>query len=125
MIQRLFNKFGVTDIEVEITFPEVVVQDRTAKIKDVLTAKQADIFSQERTANVIAKELQATNYDWTLEQQKIKSEKASNDEVSATIPGVISPLTTPPQLYQTNDSNKISSGIDNEDKASLRKTRGY
>lgn len=125
MISRLFNKFGVTDVEVEITFPEVVVQDRTAKIKDVLTAKQADIFSQERTANVIAKELQATNYDWTLEQQKIKAEKASNDEVTATIPGLISPLTTPPLLNQTNDSNKISSGIDNEDKASLRKTRGY
>lgn len=126
MAKHLFSKFGVTGVDIEVTFPEVVVQNRSEKIKDVVVARQAGVFSDERSANIIAKELQATNYDFKKEQQKIKEEKAAKatDPLSnnpATNPAQDSPLTTKSSPDQT-DSGKDTQGISNKTKTSTEKS---
>lgn len=126
MAKQVFSKFGITGVDIEVTFPEVVVQNRTEKIKDVLTARQAGVFSKERAATIVAKELQATDYEFAKEQVKIKGEMASgiDDQPKdvAQIPNMISPLTSPAATPQTGGGNDDTQGISNKTKTSVEKS---
>lgn len=62
----------------EVNFPEISDEDRSAKIKDLLVAKQEQVLSHETFSYIVAKELKVTKYDYEMEQAKIaKDEKSS------------------------------------------------
>lgn len=91
MWDRLMKQFGI-HAECEVTFPELITQDRTAKLRDIDLAEVKGIISRERAAEMTAKELDITNYNFQAEQEKIQKEQSA----FAPTPGQLSPLTAPP-----------------------------
>lgn len=73
MSVRLFERFGI-DAEIEVTFPTVAEQDRTAKIRDLYTAQEAGWISKRRAATIGAKELGVTEYEYDEEQEEIEQD---------------------------------------------------
>ena len=73
----------------EITFPEIITADKSQKIKDIALAKAEGFISQERAANMVAKELSITEFDYEVEKKQIDDERS--DE-----PSLIAPLSAPP-----------------------------
>lgn len=64
-------------VDFEVTFPEILEEDRTAKIKDIIVAKDANVFSHKTMAQMVAKELKFTKYDYDTEQAEINKESLS------------------------------------------------
>lgn len=89
MAQRLFKTFGI-DAEIEVTFPEVITQDRSAKLKDLSLAESQGWISHSRAAEIAAKELNISNYDWAIEKVEIEGER--KDEMAPDF----MPLSAPP-----------------------------
>lgn len=106
MAKRLFKEFGLEDVEIEVSFPELITQDRSAKLKDLAMAEQLGWISKERAAEIAAKELDITKFDYNVEQRKIDQENKSQ----LLNPQDIEPLSAPP-LYVggQNDIDKNSS----------------
>lgn len=94
MAKRLFKMFGIED-ELEVTFPEIIVQDRDAKLKSLALAESMKWISHERAAIIAAKELQIDKYEWQTEEQEIADEQ--KDPVLKE-PPPSAPLTTPAQI---------------------------
>jgi len=113
MAKRLFAQFGI-DEEVEVTFPELVTQDRSAKLKDLAMAEQMKWLSPKTVAQIAAKELGVTKYDFETEQQLI------NAEPSQVMPGTIaSPLTSPSAEPDKNSS------FTSKDRKAVKDGRGF
>ena len=92
MWDRLMETFGIT-ADCEITFPELITQDRSKKIQDVAFAETGRYIAHERAAEMIAKELDISNFDYQAEQKTIQGEGSSiTPEVD------FSPLTMPPTI---------------------------
>lgn len=97
MFDDLMKHFGFENVECQVTFPEIISQDRSAKIQDIILAKDESVFSQERAAEMIAKELDQEDYDFSVEQEKIAAQA-----VKPYGPTIISPLTAPPAAPAQN-----------------------
>lgn len=80
---------GLGNVPVEVTFPEIITQDRSQKLKDLMMAESQQWISPKRAATIAAKELNITDYEWDLEQQDIAEEPAAPAAQPA------SPLTSP------------------------------
>lgn len=65
-------------LKFEITFPEIMEEDRTAKIKDLVVAKTEGAISHKTMSTMLAKELKFTKYDYDKEQEEIKAEAQKN-----------------------------------------------
>ena len=74
--ERLFQQFGIQS-KFEITFPELIVQDRSTKLRDLLLLQQSGIFSRERVAEIAAQEFSLGEFDWNAEKAKIEEESRS------------------------------------------------
>jgi len=91
MIRDMFKEVTGTT-ECEVTFPELISQDRSQKIKDTIMANEVGVISHEMMSNIIAKELGYNSYDYDTEMESIKEEDAAKvDEAADNI--LISPLT--------------------------------
>ncbi len=76
-IAKYFEIIGFTEnYEVEVSFPEIITQDRSKKLQDIDLAKTAKYISQERAANLVAKELGITEFDFVKELEDIQKEEA-------------------------------------------------
>lgn len=75
------------DIKCEFIFPEVIVEDRSQKIDDILKGMQAGMISMERAANMFAKEMGISEFDFDSEMEKIGEEKKSGMTPSP-VPGL-------------------------------------
>lgn len=64
---------GLGNVPCEITFPELITQDRSQKLKDLMAAEAQGWISKERAASIAAKELNITNYDYEQEKKDIDS----------------------------------------------------
>ena len=64
--------------EFEVTFPEILEEDRSTKIQDIVVARDSEVISKRTAANMIAKELKITSYDYEKEQAEISADKASS-----------------------------------------------
>ena len=73
-ILRQFAKKLNLKSAMQITFPELVTQDRSAKIRDIMSAERADYMSKRRAATMTSKELNILDYDYDREMDSIKSE---------------------------------------------------
>jgi len=88
----VMDRFGMPDAECEITFPELMSQDRSKKIQDLILAEECGAISHEHMSTGVAKELQRTSYDYKQEQAHIAAEKPK----SAGLPS--NPLSSPATL---------------------------
>lgn len=87
---------GIEDAVCEVTFPEVIVQDRSQKIKDLVLGEEAGYWSKERAATVSAKEMAFNDYEYLVEKEKITKEGPMDPMVNPA-GQVVGPLTTPGQ----------------------------
>jgi|GEM_PF-7085664 len=110
MSERLFKKFGI-DETIEITFPEIITQDRSIKLKDVKFAEDQGWISGRRASIIAAKELDLDDYDYDKEQIEIKKERDAN-EAPALI--ATSPLTAEPTQKSSMITSDEKRGIKNE-----------
>jgi hypothetical protein len=119
---ELFKKFGLEKEvgDIEFTFPEIVSQDRTAKLKDLALAEQMEWISHDRAMSIAAKELNVTEFDPELEKGDIENDKAQGFQQDL---AQQKPLTSPGLVQQNNIEPNAS--ITSKDKSDLRKSRGF
>lgn len=100
MAKNLFKQLNLGDVEIEVTFPTIAEQDRTAKLKDLYTAQEAGWISKKRAATIAAKELGITEYEYEEEQA----------EITADQPTDMTPLTTPAEEQSTRENPTSQAG---------------
>lgn len=113
MFNQLMQRFGI-EADCEITFPELITQDRSAKLKDLALAMNSDWISHKRAADIAAQELDITDFDYRTEMQDIEAEDA---ELGIN-PGQTSPLTAPAQKGQTDE--KVHSATPGSEKKKIK-----
>lgn len=107
VFNRLMDHFGIKNRSMEVIFPEIITQDRSAKLKDLYMAETSKWISNERAAETAAKEFGFNDYDWETEKEKMAL-AASN---SIMIPS--NPLTAPgavqkkPSAIGSDEKKKI------------------
>lgn len=103
MCKDVLSHFGITD-EVEVTFPEIISQDRSSKLRDISVAEINGWISKKRAAQMAAKEFVIDNYDYDKELDEIK--KYNTNEYS----NDLNFLTSPPKIEKEElDNSKLSS----------------
>lgn len=98
IVQKMWDrvmKLNGIEAECEITFPELITQDRSQKIKDTALAQELDVISHESMSIIVANELGITNYNYDTEQSLIDAERGS-DARKDTDAVLIAPLTAKP-----------------------------
>ena len=78
MAQRLFKQFGI-ESEIEVTLPEIAIQDRSEKLRDLEAAERNGWISKKRAAEIAAKELQIDSFNF--EEEKAEGAKDSTDSL--------------------------------------------
>ena len=73
IILAFAKKIGCKTVP-EVTFPELVTQDRSAKLRDIMQSERAGYIAKSRAATMSAKELNITNYDWESETEDMQKE---------------------------------------------------
>lgn len=104
---RLFQKFGLGDCELEVTFPEIILQDRSAKLQDLQLAEEMQWISHEKAATIGAKELGITEYEYDEEQATIDTETPKMQPLSQ--PGKVGVKKTLPQPPATQPTSGAGS----------------
>lgn len=100
--QWLMQEFGIKS-NFEVTFPEIITQDRSQKIKDLYFGETAKWWSRERAAETAANEMGFREYDYETEQQKI----GAGDTVEEQLP-LANPLTGEPKAQPSTSA--VTSG---------------
>lgn len=75
MAQGKFTDVQEDDREIEFSFPEIAIEDRTAKLKDLALAESMEWISKQTAGAIAGKELSITTYDYDYEQEQVKLEK--------------------------------------------------
>lgn len=76
-----------TDGEIQFEFPEIAIEDRSAKIKDLEVALMDKAISHRRYSNTIAKELGIEDYDYDKEKEEIQEEAVDSMSSLYSMPG--------------------------------------
>lgn len=119
--RKFQDKHGVYGSECTITFPEIISQDRSGKLKDIKMCEDSGYIARETAAQLAAKELDVDNYDYQKELEKIQSEQSP-----PIMPTLISPLTSPaaspaPQSpQQAPQDSRSSSAITQDERVNLK-----
>lgn len=106
MWSRLMKWAGKPGVTCEITFPDIITQDRTAKLRDLAMSQAQGWISKERAASIAAKELGITEYDYNQEQEQMKAEEPE--------PSDMAPLSMAPKVQP-------SSGLSGQDRRDIKK----
>ena len=119
--ERLFRMFGI-ESEVDVYFPEIVTQDRSAKLKDLTLAEQNRWISPKRAATSAVKELGFSEYTYEKEVAEIKAQQA--EEIP--LPGA-NPLTAPPTAGggEGQPNHDSETAITQDEKKSVNDSRGF
>lgn len=88
IIRTMAKRLGCKS-RMEVTFPELVTQDRSAKIRDIQASERSGYISPSRAATMAAKELSITDYNYETEQEAIHKEGPINPNL-LTDPGLVS-----------------------------------
>lgn len=107
MAKKLFAQFGIHNVQVEVTFPELIVQDRTAKLKDLALGEMQGWWSKERAAHIAAKEMSISEYDYQKEQKDMALETPTAVN-PLTTPGLLSSEPTPQTALTSTDRKSLS-----------------
>lgn len=104
---RVMEWAGLGHVEMNVIFPQIITQDRTAMMKDLALAEVQKWISKDRAAMIAAKELGVTDFDYDREKEKI----AKDGE----LPNVtINPLTGAPKVQ------KDTSAVTSEEKKQIK-----
>lgn len=76
------------DAQVEIVFPTVYEEDRTAKLKDLATANGLGTITHRRMSQQMAKELNFEQYDYVEEMEQIKLEQKAFSQIDPDAAGI-------------------------------------
>ena len=92
---------GIAEHGIEFEFPEIAIEDRSAKIKDLQAALQDEVLDHESYCVSVAKELGNHDYNYKTTQSKIDSDKATGRGVSdiyglGRLPAPVPPVGTVP-----------------------------
>lgn len=83
IIQALWDRVmewaGLGSVECEISFPELITQDRSQKMKDLALAQSQGWISPKTAATLAAKELNITSYEYDLEREEMEPVAAPTD----------------------------------------------
>lgn len=109
--KRLLEPLGLYE-KPEITFPEVITQDRSQKLKDIAAAQMAGWISKERAAEIAAKELNITEFDYKSEKLKIEQDQTMSNYLT-------SPLTSDSML------NKSASAVTSNERQGIKDADGF
>lgn len=94
VIQKLWDlcmmRAGLPRVDCDIIFPELITQDRSAKLKDLQLAQQMRWLSPQRVATMAAKEFQAQKYDYSNELKDMEQE-IPEIPMPLLDPGILSP----------------------------------
>jgi len=90
--------------ECEVTFPDIITQDRSAKLKDLAVAQSQGWISRRTAAIIAAKEFGDTTFEWDSEKAEMDSQDGSSE------PPALNPLTSP-----------AKSGLSSEDKREIKR----
>jgi len=107
--RRVLSRFGIKD-DLEFTFPELIVQDRSQKIKDIVTADLNGYISKDTAASIVASELDITHFNYEKEKEMMQNNVQVMPEQMTnplTAPGMDTDFTTD----QTGFSNEMKSNI--------------
>lgn len=84
---HLMESFGIQGAECEVTFPEIVTADRSQKLQDLAFAENMKWLSNERAANMAAKEFNITDYIYEQEKEKEQEDPAPQVTMPLSSPG--------------------------------------
>jgi hypothetical protein len=115
LFDGLMKRFGMS-ADCEITFPELITQDRSSKLRDLMLAQNSGWIAPSRAAEIAAKEFDINDYDYQKERELIDGETPTPSSPTST-----SPLTTPPQSPQTGKSTATITG---PEKQQVKKSLG-
>ena len=93
--ERFFKQAGITDAEIEFTFPSIASEDRTAKLEDLGSAEGMGWISKQTAATIAAKELDIENYNFESEQELIAKEFPEAETEPGTNPVTGEPMDKP------------------------------
>lgn len=65
---------GIPDVDCEVIFPEIITQDRSQKLKDLMLCEEGRWFSPKRAATMAAKEMQISDFDYNKEIEEMKAQ---------------------------------------------------
>jgi hypothetical protein len=102
MADDLFELYNIK-CSIEFTFPEIITQDRSAKLKDLSLAAAEGWISSQRAAEIASQELGIKDFDFELERAQIEKEK-----LQGIIPAQAAPLTTPAGFMNMPPSEELS-----------------
>lgn len=106
---RLFKHFGI-ETDIEVVFPEIITQDRSAKLKDIFLAETAKWISPERASTMGAQELGITDFSYDQEKEDINSQQ----DMEA-VPPMANPLTAVPGVAQSPAKPSAVTGEERKD----------
>lgn len=108
IIKRTVEKV-YPNVKFKVTFPEIIVQDRSQKFKDLMLAQSQGWIAKETAATIAGKELQITGFDYDLERPKIAQEM-SVDQASIQAFGANfgAPLTAPAEQAPTQSTSAVT-----------------
>ena len=128
-LERILHKLWVRVIhrvypgaKCEITFPEIIIQDRSQKLKDLALAETQGWVSKETAANIAGRELQITSYDYEKERAKILDQNETEGFANDMGLSFAQPLSAPPQAETPEDS---SSAVTSNERKQLDDNDGY
>lgn len=123
-IRKVWNKVmktaGLGDVDCEVTFPDIITQDRSQKLKDLALAQTQLWLKPERAAEIAAKELGIDDYEWEKEMKDMEQEKQYEPIAPLTAPGSV-PGEAPAPAPQEHDS---SSALTSNEKRSINQHYG-
>lgn len=118
IIKSMLNRFiykHKLKVDYELTWPEIVTEDRSVKLKDLGFAQANKWISRKRASQISAKELSIDNYDY-LEEKALIEQEAEDDDIFAP-PAVGQPLSSP-GLVKTNS-------FPSDEKKKIKDNKGF
>lgn len=110
---RLMEWAGLGNVECEISFPELITQDRSQKMQDLALAQSQGWISQKTAATLAAKEMNITSFEYELEREEIEKEDGG---------GIVpNPLTQPSALAQNPKVDTAPQAITGEERREIKK----
>ncbi len=69
------------EAKLDLVFPETFVEDRSQKIKDVITAEGVGMLSHHRATELVAQEFGLEQFDYVAEMEQIRIERAQYGDI--------------------------------------------
>lgn len=122
--RKLWDAMGMEQVDIEVTFPELIVQDRSAKVKDLAAGQAAGWISKKRAAEIFAKEMGITEYEYEAELADIAKERGPEANPLTATGSSISKIAADLAGQGSSSGAGQPSGVSSEMRAQVAKNDG-